>query len=101
MIWKNFIYMVLKNILLVVCDDKNRPSVKRVIALEMSLIASFVIIHTQLVYVKPGFTWDSTAMLLGVIFTFISSLVAAALIERKHILNAEKDQPKEEEKKPE
>lgn len=83
----NFIYKALS-------DDKGVPSAKRIIATLMALTAIFVIIHTEIAYATKDFNWSSVAMLLGVIFGFISALVAVAAFERKNILNSQKEEDK-------
>lgn len=78
-------------------DGNGQVSIKRVIALLLSLVAIFVITYTAIKSTTPEkIDWASTSLLLGTLFGMIGGLIAASVIEKKHILDS--DQPKVDEK---
>lgn len=78
-------------------DGNGQTSIKRVIAFLLALVAIFVIVYTIIKSTLPEkIDWASTSLLLGTLFGMIAGLIAASVIEKKHILDS--DQPKVDEK---
>lgn len=67
-------------------DNKGKVSIKRVIAFMLAQTTCFVIIYIALKNDLAVFDWASTCLFLGAMFTQISALIAASVIEKKHIL---------------
>ncbi len=70
-------------------DGNGQVSIKRVIALLLALVATFVIVYTLIKSMTPEkIDWASTCLLLGALFGMISALITASVIEKKHILDS-------------
>lgn len=67
-------------------DDAGKVSIKRVIALLLSLCVCALILKITFGENLALFIWDSTNLFLGAVFTFIMGLVTANVFEKKHIL---------------
>jgi heme A synthase len=79
-------------------DDNGKISIKRVIAFMLSITVCYVILHIVRNNDMSKFNWDSTNLLLTVVFGQISLLITAVIIEKKHALdksteNSDSDKP--------
>lgn len=78
-------------------DGNGQVSIKRVIALQLSFNVTFIIIYTAFKSLSPEkVEWGSTVGLISAQFGMITALIAASVVEKKHILDS--DQPKVDEK---
>ena len=78
-------------------DGNGQTSMKRVIAFLLALAAIFVIVYTAVKSERAeSIEWSSTVGLLTALFAMITALIAASVIEKKHILDS--DQPPVDEK---
>jgi len=69
-------------------DNNGKISIKRVIALFLTKTVCLLLLQITFKEDLSKFDWTSTSLILGVIFTQISALVTASIIEKKHILNS-------------